>query len=71
MKKRIFGILLAAVMCASMLAACSSGTKETASGESAVSGSAADGNEDEKTLRIAFPDTVTTVDVANITSATR
>ena len=70
MKKRIFGILLAAVMCASMLAACSSGTKETASGESAVSGSAADGNEDEKTLRIAFPDTVTTVDVANITSAT-
>ena len=75
MKKRIFCILLTAVMCVSLLAACGSETKETAAGETSAdshstTGDSAGNPEEEKVLRIAFPDTLTTVDVANITSAT-
>lgn len=70
MKKRIISILLAAVIGVSMLTACGSETKETTSGAEGSSEAGAENSADEKVLRIAFPDTLTTVDVANVTSAT-
>ena len=70
MKKRIISILLAAVIGVSMLTACGSETKETISGAEGSSEAGAENSADEKVLRIAFPDTLTTVDVANVTSAT-
>lgn len=68
-------MLLTAAMCVSVLAACGSETKETAGGETSAdshstSGDSAGNPEEEKVLRIAFPDTLTTVEVANVTSAT-
>lgn len=71
MKKRRIGIFLAAAICASALTACGSGTKERASVDTGnVSGSEAGVSDGEKVLRIGFPDTLTTVDVANVTAAT-
>ena len=71
MKKRRIGIFLAAAICASALTACGSGTKERAAVDTGnVSGSEAGVSDGEKVLRIGFPDTLTTVDVANVTAAT-
>ena len=71
MKKRGISIFMAAMICASALTACGSGAKDAAAVDIAsVSESEAGVSDDEKELRIAFPDTLTTVDVANVTSAT-
>lgn len=71
MKKRGISIFMAAMICASALTACGSGAKDAAAVDTAsVSESEAGVSDDEKVLRIAFPDTLTTVDVANVTSAT-
>ena len=69
MKKRVLGLFLAAVLSAAMLGGCGSAAKVTqpANGETTSSENV---SAEEKVLRIAFPDTVTTVDVANTTAAT-
>ena len=70
MKKRVLSILLTTAMCASMLTACGSGTKETTAAGGEKAGAETTASTDGKVLRIAFPDTLTTVDVANVTAAT-
>ena len=70
MKKRMISILITAAICASILAACGSETKETTSGVEGGPETGVENSADEKVLRIAFPDVLTTVDVANVTSAT-
>ena len=64
MKKRGISIFMAAMICASALTACGSGAKDAAAVDIAsVSESEAGVSDDEKVLRIAFPDTLTTVEV--------
>lgn len=70
MKKRMISILITAAICASILAACGSETKETTSGVEGGPETGVENSADEKVLRIAFPDVLTTVDIANVTSAT-
>lgn len=70
MKKRVLSILLTTAMCASMLTACGSGTKETTAAGGEKAGAETTASTDGKVLRIAFPDTLTTVDVADVTAAT-
>ena len=60
--KKYIGFMLAAVLCVSALAGCSSSSKK----ETQTTTTETDG----KTLRIAFPDMVTTTDPANVSSAT-
>ena len=60
--KKYVGFMLAAVLCVSALAGCSSSSKK----ETETTTTETDG----KTLRIAFPDMVTTTDPANVSAAT-
>ena len=60
--KKYVGFMLAAVLCVSALAGCSSTSKK----ETETTTTETDG----KTLRIAFPDMVTTTDPANVSAAT-
>lgn len=69
MKKRVLSLFLAAALSAAMLMGCGSGTGETkAAGNKTAGAETADTG--EKVLRIAFPDTMTTVDIADVTAAT-
>ena len=66
MKKRVLSLFLAAALSAAMLMGCGSGTGETkAAGNKTAGAETADTG--EKVLRIAFPDTMTTVDIADVT----
>ena len=69
MKKRVLSLFLAAALSAAMLMGCGSGTGETKTAGNKTAG-AETADTDEKVLRIAFPDTMTTVDIADVTAAT-
>lgn len=66
MKKRWMAAAMAVALCAGILGGCSS-DKNNAVKETFVTETSAS---DEKVLRIAFPDTLTTVDVSDVTAAT-
>lgn len=53
MKKRMISILITAAMCASILVACGSETRETTSGVEGSSEAGVENSADEKVLRIA------------------
>lgn len=69
MKKRVVSLFLAAALSAAMLTGCGSKTEETKTANRETEGAAAVASEG-KVLRVAFPDTVTTVDVSDTTTAT-
>ena len=69
MKKRVISLFLVAALSAAMLTGCGSDTKETKAAGTETSGTE-NAVAEEKVLRIAFPDTLTTVDVADTTAST-
>ena len=68
MKAKFLSIILASLLVLGIAAGCSPKEEAELDGETVETSADTDGN--GKTLRIAFPDTLTTVDVADVTAST-